>query len=266
MKEPKILNLIQGTRLEEVYLYTKEKKRVSISQLVKHFNISRMTAHRYLDLLAGNQLIKRIRGGALYHNEMPTKEPHFFTKLNNQKEEKHCLARYAAKHFIDDGDIILLEAGTTICTMVHYIEAKELTLLSNGLYLLSKISLAHPDIMILCPSGMVRHRSQSIVGTKAIEFFKNKRVQTLFLSSSSVSSSTGINDDDPLEVEVKQAMIEAASKVIFLADSTKFHNPGGLLKLSEFSSITHFLTTDKTPEQELVPLRKLGIDIIVLPL
>jgi DeoR/GlpR family transcriptional regulator of sugar metabolism len=68
----------------------------------------------------------------------------------------------------------------------------------------------------------VRNHSLALVGPKAIKTLEAFHADRAFLGSSGITVSHGHSTPNPLDAEVKQAMMRSADETDFLADSTKF--------------------------------------------
>ena len=122
---------------------TTEQRRRLIKQLVNQaggantedlaarFDVSYMTIWRDINALEQDGQLQRVRGGAVPLEDAQT-EPPYFSKQPLHSQAKERIARYAAEHFVDDDDILFLEAGTTVAAMTKYLRRQNLTVVTNG--------------------------------------------------------------------------------------------------------------------------------------
>jgi DeoR/GlpR family transcriptional regulator of sugar metabolism len=233
---------------------------VSTEALAARFDVSAMTIWRDLTALGQEGKVEQVRGGALRLDVAPEVEPTYFRKQPLRWQEKESIARYAAHTFVENGDIIILEAGTTVAAMVKYLAQENLTLISNGMDTLNEtMPLLHRMTVIGC-GGMVRAPALTFVGPQAEQFFRQIRARTLFLGASGLAFPEGITDPNPLEIQVKQAMAASAERVVLMLDSSKF-GVRSLATIVPLERIAVVVTDAAAPEESVARLRNMGIDV-----
>jgi DeoR/GlpR family transcriptional regulator of sugar metabolism len=75
----------------------------------------------------------------------------------------------------------------------------------------------------------------------------------------------GITDPQILETQVKRAMIESASEVIMMLDSTKF-GVRSLTHVIDFSEIALLISDEAAPEEIVQGLRARGVQVVLVPI
>lgn len=236
----------------------------TIIELSQKYKVSEMTVRRDLQTLEEEGLLKRTHGGAI-RSATPTVEPRYASKQKLNAVQKISIARYAAEKLVDDGDVIILEGGTTVTTMARYLAGKEnLTVVTNGLYTTNELQYLLPHASVICTGGILREVSSTFVGPVTERYFQEFHANKLFLSTTGLTLETGYTDPSMLETQVKKAMISSVNQVIMLLDSSKF----GLKSLVTVlpADGAHTLVTDEAaPEARLQALRDLGVDVHVTP-
>ena len=111
----------------------KVKGIISVTDLVKMLNASESTVRRDLNALDSEGLLKKIHGGAIQIGESASKHDY---KVNIREslnlDEKNEIAKKAAS-LIEAGDVIYLDAGTTTENLINFIEADNITVVTNGI-------------------------------------------------------------------------------------------------------------------------------------
>lgn len=236
---------------------------VSSDRLAERFQVAGMTIYRDLKALDERGLLRMVRGGAV-QAAGPEAEPHFAQKRSANAERKERIARHAATQFVTEGDIIILEAGTTTAAMVRHLRSRSITLVTNGLETLNEASSLLPTANVLCCGGLLRDPAHTFVGPQAERFFHGIRARTLFLGASGLSLEDGVTDASPLEVQVKQAMAASAERVVLLLDSSKFGRRS-LIPLQPLETIHAIVTDADAPAGMVAELRARGSDVIIAP-
>lgn len=255
--------LMSEQRRRRIFEIAQMKGVASIEELIAELKISPMTLWRDLGAMVQEGKIRRVRGGIVRLEETPTKEPRFRSKQILNMEKKRAIARYAVEHFVENNDIIILEAGTTAGTMIKYLEHRNLTIITNGLGNLEDLSLFIPDVTVLSCGGMLRDVANTFVGPQAEEFFRTVSARTFFLSGTGFTFPEGITDPNLLEIQIKRAMASSAERVILLIDSTKF-GQRSLSPILPLKKIQAIITDHDAPENDLARLRDMGIEVRVV--
>jgi DeoR/GlpR family transcriptional regulator of sugar metabolism len=239
-----------------------------IPRLSQKYGVSEMTIRRDLKVLEGTGVIKRTYGGAVRW-PLATADPTLLARAKRQTmatPQKALIARYAAKYLVENGDIIILEGGTTATAMVsHLADKDDLTVVTNGITTAEELRRHLPlSATIIATGGILRPESSTCVGPVTERFFREFHANRLFLSATGLTLREGITDPKILEIQVKRAMIAAAHEVIMLMDSTKF-GICSLAKVIDFGEIRRLITDADAPEAVLEELRAKGIEVIIAP-
>lgn len=195
---------------------------ISQASLRDHLPVTVMTIWRDLDTLETEGRLRRVRGGAVRPDHVA--EPAFRQKVRQAVDEKRRIARHAAAEFVSEGDVLILEGGTTVAELLPCLTAPALTILTNSLPILSRAHAVHHGPALHSSGGMLSEVSGNFVGAEAIRFFRRKRAHTFFMSATGLDlASARLTDPNPVEIAVKRAMAAAAERVVLLLDASKFH-------------------------------------------
>ena len=104
---------------------------VTLDELKKILNgISESTIRRDLKALAREGEIVLLHGGAARKMSGSYETPVGSRNILNIKE-KNSIAKYAAE-LVSDGEVVYLDAGSTILRMVKYVKSKDITIVSTN--------------------------------------------------------------------------------------------------------------------------------------
>ncbi|MGF2616037.1 DeoR/GlpR transcriptional regulator [Rossellomorea vietnamensis] len=195
----------------------KEKGVVKLQELIEETNASESTIRRDLIQLEEEKKLKRVHGGASLLQGKRT-EPSMSEKTFKNLQDKINIAKTAAS-FIQDGDSIYLDAGTTTQQMISLLEQKELTIVTNGITLVEP--LIEKGISTYLLGGMVKGSTRAIIGRSAIETLKTYRFDKCFIGTNGVDLDFGYTTPDPEEALVKQMAISLSQEAYVLADQSK---------------------------------------------
>jgi DeoR family fructose operon transcriptional repressor len=194
-------------------------QRVIVADLAQRFRVSEATIRRDLALLDGIGVLQRTHGGAIATEQMSF-EPDVKERQVLHLEEKVRIGQKAVE-FIQDGDSVILDAGTTTVHIARALKGRRVTVVTNALNIADEL-LESPATKILVTGGMARSRTSSLVGPYADEVLRRLNVDKVFLATNGISSGRGLTTPNPAEARTKQVMVEAAKEVIAVADHSKF--------------------------------------------
>jgi DeoR/GlpR family transcriptional regulator of sugar metabolism len=259
--------LLTDQRRDQIVTLIEAQGTVTNEDLVRRFGVSLMTVWRDLTGLEDAGRLRRVRGGATRVERRPEPgpyaEPFYMSKQVINQANKDRIARYAAAHFIADGDIILMEAGTTVAAMARYLPAyRQLTVVGNGLGTMNELAKQLPSVTVFCCGGLLRDVGLTFVGPQAEAYFRQINAHTCFLSATGITTSEGVTDPNLLEIQVKRAMADSAARVVLLMDSTKF-GVRSLARIFDVREVDVLITDAGAPPEMLEAIRTLDVEVHV---
>ena len=229
---------------------------VKVAELSRTFEVSEATIRRDLVELENSGHIVRTHGGAV--GSITTNfEPSFSEKQERHLEEKEYIGKIAAS-YINDGETVILDSGTTTQFIAKYITAKNITIITNSTNLANELS-HRQDIEVIITGGSVRPLTRAMVGPIAEATLRQFRVDKAFVGANGISIKSGVTTPNYMEACTKRAMVEVAKEVFLAADSSKF----GEISFSLIAQVSKFnyIITDKMPE-DVRFYRDLGVEIV----
>lgn len=135
------------------------------------------------------------------------------------RDLRRLIGKLAAS-YVNDGETIILDAGSTTKSMAQFLHSKRcLTVVTNSLDVFKELQ-GNPSINLKLTGGDFYAPAQSFVGRGAQLFLSELRADKAFLVAAGVSASFGISSAEASEAEVRRAMVHAAREVVLLADHT----------------------------------------------
>ena len=239
----------------------REEGYIQVSELADKFGISSATIRRDLVMLEKEGVCIRKRGGAVRTAHGVTMEIPYEIKRRRSTEEKNRIAQ-AAMNFIENGDTILLDAGSTIYALALLLHNRErLTVVTHDLNIAVKLA-TNPNIKLICTGGIARENVFTLEGAQVTDFIHNLRVDKTFLGADAIHSDGVISNVNIEEVPIKQAMVNAADKVILLTDSSKFCVTG-FAKVCDINDVDVIITDQGILKEQLEMIQKRNVNIIV---
>lgn len=220
----------------EILEYLKIKKFATVEEMMEKFKISRSTLRRDLIAMEERGHIKRTRGGAELVEQI--KDNIEWVNLaeifKNNKDDKIKIAKKASE-FIKDNDVIFIDSGSTCYYMIDYINAKNITVVTNGILHIQKLMAKGINTYIL--GGYAKPEQNLIIGEDIVSKIKVMNFDLAFLGTMGIDSKSGFTTELLNDGEVKRAVINSADRCFILADKTKF-NMRRFYTYGEFSEAT----------------------------
>ena len=248
-------------RRSAILSYLREHERASTRQLSDVFGVSEVTIRSDLSTLEESGKLARQHGGAEFTRQRVNEQP-FDMRRFVHLSEKVEIAR-AAADLVTPGDQILLDASTTAYQLARELkERSNLTIITNNVHAALLLG-ENPAIDVLLLGGQLRSSTGSLVGLPAIEMLGKLHARYAFFGTAGATLERGLTDADMREVQVKQAMLEAADEGVVILDASKF-GLRALRTFAAFSDIDHLVTDAGIPSEYVVACRELGIDLITV--
>jgi DeoR/GlpR family transcriptional regulator of sugar metabolism len=220
-------------RQQRIALRVREAGSVTVAGLEKELGISAATARRDLTLLERQGKVKRTHGGAVPPG-LTQHEDSFQQRLGEAVEQKKRLARAAAA-LLEADETVFIDSSTTAYYAARRILAgtSGITCLTNLVPVMDLFSAADPSrTSMVGLGGIFRALTLSFVGPCTIHTIESYLANRAFLSVKGITAEGYLTDINPLEAEVKKAMIRHAERPVLLVDGRKFEQRG-------FSVIAH---------------------------
>jgi DeoR family glucitol operon repressor len=250
--------MLAHQRHAKIVDHIKQFGQISIDEMIEKYQISKMTAWRDLKCLEGQGKLKKVYGGAVRADQVLGDETNISERAISA--EKHAIARYAAEKFVKSSQTIFIDSGTTTGEMIHHLHEHNLTIITNSLNTLSKGISYASRLSLIATGGVVREVSGSCVGPNAIASIQDFHADYAFLSGIGLSLTEGLMEPNPLEIEVKRAMVKKAAKVILLLESYKFGNSSAM-SVVNYADIDEIVTDAHVDPDFVYEIQKMGVKV-----
>ncbi len=218
-----------------------KEKHLEVLELCDILDVSAVTVRKDLKLLEQKGLLHRTHGGASLENPYINER----TVIDKEKisvAEKNGIGQIAATRIVEN-DSIMIASGTTVQALAKFIKPQnKLTVITSSLHVVLHL-IKNQNIDILQLGGYIRHSSASVIGNYAEYILKNISCSKLFLGADGIDLDYGLSTTNLEEAELNKKMLNAAQKVIVLADSSKFSKKS-FARICDLSQI-HEIITDK---------------------
>ena len=251
-------------------MFTDERRQVILSALAVHGSISvgdlarmvrssEITVRRDLRALEETGHLVRHRGGASVGRSIMD-EPTYREKTVVAAAQKLAIAALAAD-LVDDGDVVMLGAGTTTQAMARRLVRRRLMVTTASLLVADALADA-PDVEVLLIGGILRGNIRAAIGGEAERAVARLRFQTVFLSGNGLTAENGLSTPNVHVASLDRASVDAAQRVVVLADHTKV-GVDSMMQTVPVERIDVLITDDDADPGELERLSAAGVDVRV---
>jgi len=243
-----------------------ERGFLSIADLMAATGASAASARRDAGRLADAGVAERVHGGLQAREANFARAPRaqgsrsFDNSIAVNVAAKRAIARRAVA-MCEDGDVIIVNGGTTTYQMSEYLRATRLKILTNS-YPLAFFLIHETENRVALPGGEVYRDQKLIVAPFDDDAIQHYAAKWMFMSAISVGPH-GLIEGDPLIARAVTKLLKRADRVVALADSSKFAIKGSLV-VCPLARINAFITDSGAPEQGLQMLRDAGVETIVV--
>lgn len=230
--------------------------RVQVDELAKRFDVSAVTIRKDLVDLEDRGLLQRTHGGAVYVHKSRFSLS-FLEKLQLQSQEKQAVAATAMK-YIKEGDTLILDAGSTALALAQLLkgEFRKLSIITCSIPVALELSLTSWDLFLV--GGQVRHHSLALIGPAGVTTLENYHADKAFVGTTGLTLKQGYSTPNPLDAQMKQAILRAADATYVITDSTKIGH-SALAKFAQLEEVSMLITDTSAPGDFLDALDERGI-------
>lgn len=249
--------MIREKRIKKIQEYVNEHQSVSLDELVTVFDVSKNTIRRDVQELVDRGELKKVYGGV----SVIKKNLESFQDRQVRNQEQKTIIAKKASCFVEDGDFIFIDSGTTTIELFEFIKEKHLTIFTNSVDFIVR-ALPFKNLNIISFGGLLDRTTNSFGSPRNMDFLKDFNIKKAFMASTGISLSNGVTNASPQESELKKTVVNRSSEVYLLIDHDKFDRYG-LMTYCSLEEID-MLLTDHMPDEAYQDFaRKHGIQIVL---
>lgn len=247
-------------RRRKILDWLQEEGNARVSDLSAAFEVSEVTIRQDLERLEKEGHITREYGGA-FLNTM-TRQVGSMTLQHSENMDKKRRIGALAASLVSDGETLIIDAGSTTTEVaLRLTDRHDLTVITNALNI-ALILGAVPGIAVHMPGGQFKAPTLSLSGDKAVEYLRDVFAGKLFLATAGLAVDSGLTYPSFADLQLKRAMIKAATHTYLVADSTKI-NRSSFTRLSDLEVVNTFITDDGISDEDAQAFERLGIDVVI---
>ncbi len=213
------MGMLAEERHQRILRRFRDAPAVRVATLARELSVTEETIRRDLERLSRDGKLIRVHGGAVPVDSDRRDPPAALRAIVNL-EEKRRIAR-AALRYVQEGDVIALDASSTAEQLARQLPDRPLTVVTNSLAVPAALA-DRTQIRTICTGGILDGPSLSFVGAVAEHVLNRFHLVKVFLSTRAVDVVRGLGVNNHEQAALKHRMIELAEQVYLLADASKF--------------------------------------------
>ena len=237
--------MIPYTRKKKIVDLIEEKEMVRIEELLNLLpEVSESTIRRDLQSLAQEGKLILLRGGAAKMKTSLSIDLPIETKLVINREAKERISKFAAS-LIKDGEVVYLDASTTVIPMVKYLAKKRITVVTTCTLIPNMLNNANANVKCIILGGEVINNFGSIVGTITENLLSTMFFDKAFMGANGFSLDGGISSAHFTEA-AKMKIVNKNSKITYIMMDISKAGKTSLCKVFDLNECN--IITDKHTE------------------
>jgi DeoR family transcriptional regulator, aga operon transcriptional repressor len=252
--------MIPEARRSKILDIVKQRGAVSTPELEALLRVSAATIRRDLDVLSDQHHLRRTHGGAFVEDALlTTSEPeHAIQSLQMQNEKQRIGA--AAAQLVENGQSLLLDSSSTVLEVARYLTShRDLTIVTNDVLIAGELADSPAVSELIVTGGTMRKHHYTLGGTATADLLQGLHVDITFLGVHALDEE-GASETNLEVARIKVLMVQAARRVIVLADHTKLGRRA-FAPIVPLASIHDLVTDQEADARTLSTLQELGLTL-----
>jgi DeoR family fructose operon transcriptional repressor len=241
-----------------------EKEFVDLETLCRELDASESSVRRDLVQLESEGVLRRVYGGAMAVRDSNGREQglDFDWQSTRFAEEKRLIAAKTAG-LIEERQTVILDGGSTVAAVAQALRnraMRSLHVITNSL----PIALALDDarqIEVTLTGGFLYPRLRVTLGPLCEQMLSEVAADVLIMGIGGITAD-GFSNGNSLVVGSERKMIEVASKVIIVADHTKFGR-NAMIHLAPLDVADYVVSDAGLDEEYREMLRRQGVEVLL---
>ncbi len=240
---------------------------LQVEDAAKALNVSAATVRRDFDELARQQMLTRIRGGAVakgVNYDLPLRY-----KTERHPSEKQRIAAVAAG-LVRPGHIAGLNGGTTTTEVARALATRPdlnggapspgVTIVTNALNIATELAVRQ-HIKIVTTGGVARPQSYELTGPLATGVLEQVTLDVAILGVDGIDALAGATAHHEGEASINALMARQAAVVVIAADSSKVGRRA-FARICTSREIDVLVTDTGIAAEDAARLADAGVDVV----
>ena len=250
--------VLAQARYNHILEQLEQKGSITATDIANELSVSIETVRRDLIVLETHGKLKRVFGGAVRVGASKHFES-FETRLDKNADLKSELSRYAVQ-MIDNGDIIVMESGSTAVEMAKILLTTKLDITiithSNTVF-----NILKEKFRVVLIGGEYIKEDDCFGGMLAEDFLRNFHVHKAFIFPSAINFKNGIEGFLLDNASIDRVMVDIADRTFVLFDSEKI-GTRALYSIMPLNPDFIYVTDSKVTDEQKKEFEEKGLVLI----
>ena len=236
-------------RLEVLKSMLKVEHSMKISDISKRIGVSPMTTRRDIEILENDGFIKVLHGAVIYNaaDNAGGLSDYMLTVAEGENKDKKQLIAHHALSFINDDDIIFIDAGSTTESLARRLPQNiNLTVICFSINIFLAVA-DHSNITTILLGGTYDRETMILDQQGISPLLQNNRTKKAFISAGGFHSKLGVTCSNKNEGLTKRTAVSQTAESFLLMDSSKFDEVNSCF-FAETTDFDHIITDNSIPE------------------
>ncbi len=241
---------------------------VSLSRASAHLGVSVETVRRDINVLCGQNKLKKVRGGASPVKLALRRDADYLLRKNNNQQAKMTIGMEAAR-LITDGKIVILDCGVSIQNIAACVGGvRDVTFITNSVptasILLDKFAAGDITGRVLLIGGEIDTQNRFTKGTAVTDSIDKYCADIAFVSCTAISAEN-VSSYSLDECYFSTHIMKRSAMSVLIAESDKL----GKNSVYSFAKVTDFdfIITDNTnamPNDTLKLIESSNTELVIV--
>ena len=242
-------------RQKEILKIVSKKSQAAVTELADTLGTSGVTIRQDLTFLEQQGFLKRVHGGVTFVNS-----DDISSRLLVNFEKKLDIARKALE-FVDDGETVLIESGSTNAILAReLVERGNATIVTPNVFIARECRKSDDNSVVLL-GGVYQKESESLIGPMVKQCIDTVNFRKAFIGIDGFSREAGFTSRDMMRADISSYIAQKCEKLFVLTDSSKFGRTE-LIKLFDVEDVAFLITDEGIPDLDRDFLSSKGIRIV----
>lgn len=206
--------------LEQVLM---EKESMSLEEICSCFKVHPNTARSDVKELVNRGVAEKYYGGV---RSVKTAVPSSFTERRSTNIDAKELIGQKAAAYLEDGDIIFVDAGTTVTQLFGDGRPlpRHLTVITNNISAMSWL-MQNTDYIVYILPGRVERQLNSVASIETIDSLVHYNIRKAFIGCRKIAINGTLTSASLTDAKVKEMAIRHSEEFYLMADAGKVGSP-----------------------------------------
>ena len=233
-----------------------QNNQTSVNELSEILKVSSVTIRQDLNFLEGEDLLKRIHGGAVLKDA-----DDLSNRLGINYDRKLKIAKKVSS-LVNDGETILIESGSVNVLLAReLLKIRKVTIMTTNVYIARQFR-KNKQANIIILGGIYQHDSETLVGKITKTCIDQINIDKAFIGIDGYTTGSGFTLRDLFRAEISSYIIQKAQDVFIVSDSSKFGRKE-LTNVCYPTEIQHIATNKDLSSPFKKEFKEAGIDLIL---